>query len=160
MGKCKLHLGCGGIRLNDDFINVDIRQTGKTDVIAKAEELPFKNNVVDRIECYHLIEHVMHPIVPNMLLEWFRVMCDGAVLVIECPDFDRGVKEYLEGNEERIYNIYGLQRFPEGDNHFFGYNHKRLANLLMNAGFSFIREEAPIDYHAKEEPSLRIESLK
>ena len=155
----KLHIGCGGIRLSDDFINVDIRQVGKADIIARAEELPFKDNSFDRMESYHLIEHIEHLIVPEMLREWFRVMCKNATLRIECPDFDKTVEEYLEGNEKRIYNIYGLQRFPN-DNHFFGYNFKRLNEVLLNAGFMEILQQEAVDYHSKDEPCLAVECKK
>ena len=53
----------------------------------------------------------------------------GGVLIIECPNFDQAVKDYLQGNEDRIDNIFGLQRF-EGDTHYCGYNFKRLKLML------------------------------
>jgi len=46
------------------------------------------------------------------LQECLRALQPGGELVLELPDFDAGVREYLEGNEERLYSIYGRQRFP------------------------------------------------
>ncbi|CAN0478189.1 unnamed protein product, partial [Discosporangium mesarthrocarpum] len=39
-----------------------------------------------------------------MLREWARVLKPGGTIVLECPDFDQTVREYIEGNEYRIYN--------------------------------------------------------
>lgn len=65
----------------------------------------------------------------------------------------------IEGNEKRINNIFGLQRFP-GDTHMFGYNFKRLKKTLEEAGFKNIQNEDPKGYHTKDEPCLRIECVK
>jgi len=65
----------------------------------------------------------------------------GGKLVIECPDFDRDVKEYIEGNEKRLDSIFGLQRFP-GDAHLFGYNFKRIKKVLEESGFKNIQKRS------------------
>ena len=83
----------------------------------------------------------------------------GEKLIIECPDFDKSVKEYVEGNEKRIDNIFGLQRFL-GDTHLFGYNFKRLKKLLEDVGFKDVQRREPRDYHTKDEPCLRVECVK
>jgi len=153
-----LHLGCGNIR-RKEFINIDHRRTRATDMVCDIRKLPYPSNSVEIIESYHVIEHVSHAQVPKMLREWFRVLKHGGKLIIECPDFDRAAKEYLEGNEQRIYNIFGLQRFP-GDIHLFGYNPSRISTILSNAGFTGIRQAEPIDYHKEEEPCMRIECVK
>ena len=80
-------------------------------------------------------------------------------LIIECPNFDEAVKEYIEGNEKRLDNIFGLQQFP-GDTHLFGYNFKRLKELLEKAGFGEINNEEPQDRHNKSEPCMRVECVK
>ncbi len=77
--------------------------------------------------------------------------------MIECPDFDGAVRDYLAGDESRIDNIFGLQRF-DGDTHRFGYNVGRLTRLLSEAGFSQITPAEPQDYHKDLEPCLRIEA--
>ena len=55
-------------------------------------------------------------------------------LIIECHDSDETAKEYIEGNEKRIDNIFGLQKFP-GDTHQFEHNFKRLEKLLGGRKF-------------------------
>ena len=154
----KLHLGCGS-RFLEGYINIDLRKTGATDLVCNIRKLPYPNNSAELIETYHVIEHLPRHDLPKALKEWYRVLIFGGRLIIECPDFDEAVKEYMGGNEKRIDNIFGLQRF-HGDTHQFGYNFKRLKNFLEEAGFQNILEREPQDYHGKDEPCLRVECVK
>ena len=157
-GPLKLHLGCGTVRL-EGFVNIDHRPTSATDLECDIVQLPFHDDTVDRIETYHVIEHLGRHEVPQALREWHRVLKPGATLVIECPDFDGAVREYLDGDEGRIDNIFGLQRF-DGDTHRFGYNVARLERLLTKCGFSEVSRGEPQDYHKDLEPCLRVEARK
>lgn len=154
----KLHLGCGEQCLKD-HVNVDFRKTRATDLVCDVKKLPYPDNSVESITAYHVIEHLGRHHLPEALKEWHRVLVIGGKLIIECPDFDEAVKEYIQGNEKRIDNIFGLQRFP-GDTHQFGYNFKRLKEVLEETGFTDIEEKEPQDYHSKDEPCLRVECVK
>jgi len=154
----RLHLGCGEQRF-DDYINIDLNKTRATDLVCDINKLPYPDLSVERIEAYHVIEHLPRHDLPKALKNWFRVMAPGGVLVIECPDLDKVIAEYIKGNEKRINSIFGLQRFP-GDTHLFGYNFKRLSEILAEVGFKNIQMENPRDYHAKDEPCLRIRCIK
>jgi predicted SAM-dependent methyltransferase len=154
----RLHLGCGSQRING-YVNIDWRKTRATDIVCNILKIPYADATVDLIEAYHVIEHLPRHKLPKALKEWFRVMVPGAMLILECPDFDKAVKEYLEGNEKRIDNIFGLQRFP-GDTHLFGYNAKRLKKILEEAGFKDVQNEDPTDYHMKDEPCLKVKCVK
>ncbi len=151
----RLHLGCGNRHL-DGYVNIDFRKTAATDLTCDIRRLPYPAGSVGVIETYHVIEHLPRHDLPHALTEWHRVLAPGGRLIIECPDFDAAVKEYLEGNARRIDNIFGLQRFP-GDTHLFGYNFPRLKEILAAAGFIQIERTAPQDYHTGEEPCLRVE---
>jgi len=153
-----LHLGCGGQHLKG-FINIDWRKTDATDLVFDIRRLPYPDNSVLRIENYHLIEHLPRNDLLRTLREWYRVLVPGGKLVIECPDFDTVVREYIDGNDERLNNIFGLQRFS-GDVHYFGYNFERLEKILRETGFKEIESKPPQDYHVKDEPCFRIESIK
>jgi len=154
----KLHLGCGNIHF-PGYINIDWRITKATDFVGDVRKLPFPDNSVEIIETYHTIEHFPRRDLPRILKEWWRVLIPGGILIIECPDFDRVVKEYLEGNEKRLNNIFGLQRF-KGDAHLWGYNFPRLKKLLEKCGYKGIKRCEPQDYHRLEEPCLRVECYK
>ncbi len=154
----KLHLGCGG-RCLEGYENVDLRKTRTTNLVCNIKKLPYSNNSVEIIKTYHTIEHLPKHDFPIALKEWHRILIPKGKLIIECPDFDKSVKEYLAGKEERINNIFGLQRFL-GDTHLFGYNFKRLKKILGEANFTEITEKDPQDSHKTKEPCLRIECVK
>jgi len=154
----KLHLGCGD-RHFEGYVNIDLRKTRATDLVCDIIKLPYPNDSSEFLEIYHVVEHIPRHDLPKALREWHRILMDKGKLIIECPDFDKAVKEYIEGNEKRIDNIFGLQRF-NGDAHYYGYNFKSLAKLLREAGFRDIQNKEPQDPHSKEEPCFRIECAK
>lgn len=154
----KLHLGCGNKKF-EGYVNIDHRKTKATDLICDIRKLPYPEGSADSIETYHVIEHLSKQDLAKALKEWFRVLTPGGKLIIECPNFDKAVEEYVEGNKDRIDNIFGRQRFP-GDTHLAGYNFETLKEHLMEAGFTGVVEAQPRDSHTEEEPCLRIESEK
>ncbi len=154
----KLHLGCGD-RYKTGYLNLDSRPTKATDYVCNAVRLPFSDQSVEIIETYHMIEHLSQNEFMKALKEWWRVLIPGGELVIECPDFDQTVKEYLGGNQTRLNNIFGLRRF-KGDSHVWGYNFLRLKKILEKHGFGAIKNSLPQDYHRLEEPCLRIQAYK
>jgi len=154
----KLHLGCGPKRF-DGYINVDMWMTEATDVICDIYELPWPTESIDVIESHHVIEHISHRKIEDTFRQWHRVLKPGGHLYLETPHFDRTIKEYLAGNEERLLNIFGRQR-RTGDTHFYGFNPERLTRLLSQIGFVDFRETPPQSHHAKEEPCFRLECSK
>jgi|GEM_PF-1056062 len=153
-----LHLGCGQRRL-DGFLNIDIIPSFAVDLLCDSRRLPFPAGTVSRIETYHMIEHLPRHAFLEAVFEWNRVLEEGGTLVIECPDFDATIKEYMEGKKFRINNVFGLQRHP-GDYHHFGYTFQNLAEILQEFGFREICQEEPTDYHAQDEPSMRLIAMK
>jgi predicted SAM-dependent methyltransferase len=154
----KLHLGCGRQRLAG-FLNIDLMPSSAVDLQCDSRRLPFVAATVSRIETYHMIEHLPRHDFLEALFEWNRVLEEGGTLIIECPDFDATVKEYVEGKKFRINNIFGLQRYS-GDYHLFGYTYTDLETILRDVGFREIKQEMPTDYHAQDEPSLRLTAVK
>jgi len=154
----KLHVGCGE-RHFSGYINIDYRKTNATDYVCNAIKLPFPNASVELIETYHMIEHLSKDHLYDALKNWWDKFIPGGKLVIECPDFDKTVEEYIAGNEERLNNVFGLQRF-KGDSHFWGYNFSRLKKVLEEHGYKGIKRCDPQDYHRLQEPCIRVEAYK
>jgi len=154
----RLHLGCGTQHI-EGYINIDFRKTKATNLVCDIVKLPYPDNSVELIENYHVIEHLPRHDLSKALKEWHRILTPAGKLIIECPDFDADVREYMRGNEKRLGSIFGLQRF-RGDSHLFGYNFKRLEKLLKDANFEDIQRREPQDYHAENEPCLRVECIK
>jgi ubiquinone/menaquinone biosynthesis C-methylase UbiE len=157
-GLLKLHLGCGNRHI-DDYINIDLRKTGATDLVCDIRKLPYPNNSVRLIETYHVIEHLPRHDLPKALKEWRRLLIPSGRLIIECPDFDELVSRYLDGDEKQLDGIFALQRFP-GDYHYWGYNIERLRRMLERYGFTNVESKPPQDYHVNEWPCIRVECVK
>ena len=157
--KQRLHLGCGERRL-EGYVNIDLRRTPATDLVCNITEgLPYINSSVELIETYHFIEHIPENEAVKLLRECHRVLIPEGKIIIECPDLDQAMREYLTGNEQRLLSIFGRQR-GFGDAHLWGYNFKRLKGLLERTGFKDIKKKEPQDYHTRSEPCIRIEALK
>jgi len=156
--KINLHLGCGNVH-KKGYTNIDHRKTSATDLVCDVMRLPHFSSSVDLIETYHVIEHISHRHIETLFSEWHRVLKPNGLLVIECPDFNEAIEDYLAGNESRLFNIFGWQRF-KGDAHLFGYNFDRLKKCLERCGFGSIERKEPQDYHRLQEPCLRVECRK
>lgn len=150
-----LHLGCG-VRRIEGCINVDWRKTPATDLVCDIRNLPFPPASVASIESYHVIEHFTRDDACAMLQAWRRLLVDGGRMVVECPDFDETVRQYLVSDPDHLVGVYGDVRF-RGDVHLYGYNFRRLRAVLEEAGFTAVRELEAQDYHAAKGPCLRAE---
>lgn len=92
-----LDLGCGGKKLHDKMVGVDIRANGQmgvgantskpaaSDIEADVLDLPLDDESVDGVLAKHLLEHVLDPI--KAINEWKRVLKPNGKLVILCPDY-------------------------------------------------------------------------
>ncbi|GAH79733.1 unnamed protein product, partial [marine sediment metagenome] len=108
----RLHLGCGRVRLSG-YVNIDCTRTEATDLVCDIRRLPYEDNSVDTIESYHVFEHIpvcLHANVSSdwgekyaslitVLKEWRRALKEGGNLIIEMPDLDGMVREYLTADE-------------------------------------------------------------
>lgn len=174
----KLHLGCGA-RHFDGYVNIDNKPTDAADVFLDILELPYKDNSIERIESYHVLEHFPVELSPNtkpfsektyeaiinVLKEWRRVLEPGGKIIIEVPDFDAVVTEYVEADEARkeelLIAIFGAYRgCDDKDTHRWGVNKKRLQYVLYKAGFREIKFCPAQDYHTETCPCLRAEAVK
>jgi len=157
----KLHVGCGRV-IKDGYINIDAKGSkGLDHLIKKAdcEKLPYQNGTVDLIETYHMIEHLDRHKALRAIQHWCNLLKPGGKLILECPDFLQAAKDYIDGDMSRINNLFGLQR-NEYDFHKFGYTNASMEKIMKGAGFTQFVHEAPIDYHAEDEPCLRIMAIK
>ena len=112
----KLNLGCGNNKL-DGFINID-KFDKEADVMADVCELPYKNDSVDHIVAYQVIEHLpfwkTHIITnnigvqyePTFFQECHRVLKQGGTMITECPDFEYMVLKLLHNDGLFDYNMF------------------------------------------------------
>ncbi|MBI4722296.1 MAG: methyltransferase domain-containing protein [Candidatus Stahlbacteria bacterium] len=175
----KLHLGCGRHYL-EGYVNIDAVKSQSTDLIYDvSEKLPYPDNSVEIITCSHLLEHLPVCLMANIeqeygekyasvikiLKEWQRVLIPTGKLIIELPDFDGMVEEYVKADisrqEELICYIYGGYRFNNiYDIHRWGPNKYRLTYILEKAGFRNIEFKESQGHHKEFCPCLRVECIK
>jgi predicted SAM-dependent methyltransferase len=150
MGQCrKLHLGCGGARV-DGFLNVDASPYSRgADLVCRLESLDrvYPRDNAELIYACHVLEHFSHAEAEHMLGVFYRLLRPGGELRISVPDMDRIVKIYSNhwdhfqtpGNSPWIGLIFGGQT-DDYDFHKTGFNFCWLKYLLERNGFREIHE--------------------
>jgi len=135
----RLNLGCGK-RYKEGFINIDAFDATVADVLMSVEDLAFPSNSVDGIEACHLIEHLGYYHTISALGEWFRVLRPGSTLLIETPDLEASMQQYLHGNhtvkKEILTWMYGVE--SPGMQHRLCFPKVLIQNLLKKSGFTGI----------------------
>ncbi len=145
-GKVLIHLGCG---YQDDkrYINVDGAPFPHVHYLSRVEKLPmFSNDSADLIYACHVLEHLSHQKLDEILREWGRVLKKDGVLRLSVPDFDKIIGIYEKEGRD-IYRIIpplmGTHESGEFDFHRAVFNKAYLTDILMKAGFSSVREWDP-----------------
>jgi predicted SAM-dependent methyltransferase len=135
----RLNLGCGK-QYREGFINIDAFDATVADTLMSVEDLAFPSNTVDAIEACQLIEHLGYLHTIYALAEWFRVLKPGGTLLIETPDLEAAMKQYLRGDhdakKEIVTWIYGVE--SPGMEHRLCFPKVLLTNLLKKSGFTKI----------------------
>jgi SAM-dependent methyltransferase len=110
----KLNIGSGYTK-KEDFINIDIVQTGVTDVVMDIEKeiLPYEDNSVNEIHCFETLEHLEDIIFP--MNEMWRVLKPDGVLRGKVPGTWSGA--IADPTHKRIF-------VPESFDYFTGINSK------------------------------------
>lgn len=78
-----LDVGSGPERLGKEFINVDVFPFPEVDIVANAENLPFRDNSIDAVVSESLIEHV--PDAYKVAQEITRIIKPGGYIYISAP---------------------------------------------------------------------------
>jgi predicted SAM-dependent methyltransferase len=155
----RLNLGCG-THYKKDFINIDAFDATVADVLMSVEDLGFPANSVDAIEACQLIEHLGYFHTISALEEWFRVLKPGGTLLIETPDLESSMQQYLHGSHETkkevLTWIYGVE--SPGMEHRLCIPRALMKDLLIKSGFTRITTS----YFTKEiyHPVMRVTGKK
>ena len=152
--KLKLHLGCGKRRF-PGFVNVDIREEVKPDILADVFKLEnIENESVDEIYTCHVLEHVDKKESYEALKRWFEVLKPGGILRISVPDIAACCEHYVEHRDLKILYAFfwGSQKFAKYDYHYHGWDEKTLTEALYGVGFKEVslwdwRKTPPHDTH-------------
>lgn len=104
LGRWNLYLGGAG-RAVDGYVNLDLVGVPGVDVIANAEQLPFRAGIFQRVECDAVLEHVRNP--DRMMGEIRRVLNPGGYVHLVAP-FCHPFHEYPK--DYRRFTLDGLKQ--------------------------------------------------
>lgn len=144
----KLHIGCG-MQRKPEYLNIDLSPAVIPDVIAHCHRLGFiQTNSIERIESFHLFEHIFPDDIQATLDEWHRVLKNDGELHIETPDLEQCIKSIgkmhsPDGYDLAMIGIYGYppdikkDGYPQA--HKWGHSFESLKAQLLQTGFSNVQ---------------------
>ena len=139
-GEVKLNLGCGD-DLMEGYINIDLYNPN-AEVQVDIRKLPYGDDSVDEVFSSHALEHFSkHETIP-ILTEWNRVLKSGSRLIMNLPDLEWCMLNWLNTPERdkwewAVDSIFGHQ-MAEGEVHQAGFTKSRLEYLLTTTGYNNI----------------------
>ncbi len=157
----RLNLGCGPKkRWLDGFLNVDADELNRPEYVLDVAGEPWPWSGVDRIESYHLIEHLSRADGESVIRKAYAALRDGGTIALECPDLSAALAAASNGGGLRsLQSIFGNQRNPY-QHHLWGYTRESLPALLEGVGFRVTHVGDGTDYHQAEEACMRVEAEK
>ena len=137
----KLHIGCG-THIKEGYSNIDQYVYALGAIQMDIFNLSFESDSVDEIFTEHMLEHIGKFEVPLALKEWARVLKPDGKLVMNLPNLEWCMQQWLAKPEDerwgwQLDTIFGLQTHP-GEFHKTGFTATRLQQLLKAAGFQNI----------------------
>lgn len=136
----KLHLGCGNRKI-PEYINIDIREDVKPDMVwDTSTPLPW-NNEIEVIYSCHNLEHYKRNELPQVLKNWFNALKPGGILRLSVPNFEAIVSHYSIYKDLKV--LYGLLHGGlknDFDIHYVSFDFDTLKNLLLSVGFKTIEK--------------------
>ncbi|NPV52075.1 MAG: D-glycero-beta-D-manno-heptose 1,7-bisphosphate 7-phosphatase [Firmicutes bacterium] len=135
----RLNLGCGG-DYREDYVNIDIRTTVKTDICCSVDKLPFPDNYADYILAKDILEHFGRLEVESVLREWVRVLKEQCEIEVITPNLEAICSGYLRGDfdtDRLVQLLYGHQDYPE-NTHRAGFDLRSMAALMERCGLEVL----------------------
>ncbi|HSX76978.1 MAG TPA: methyltransferase domain-containing protein [Candidatus Saccharimonadia bacterium] len=106
----KLHLGCGS-KIVPGWLNADKFRVSADIYLNAYRRFPFVEQSFYVIYSEHMIEHIKVDLVPFFLREVYRVLRDGGVFRVTCPDLELFVRNYVA--DDRMFFQPIIARFQE-----------------------------------------------
>ena len=116
--KKVLNLGCGRTRLPNALGIDKYRIEDFVDLILELDitPYPFKDNSIDEIHCYHVLEHLHDPL--KKLEELHRILKPGGVIYIRVPHFS-SMGAFTDLTHIRPFGYYSFNSLEDGEYHHF-----------------------------------------
>lgn len=121
-------------------MNIDVRETVKTDICCSVDKLPFPDNHADYILAKDVLEHFGRLEVENVLREWVRVLKAQCEIMMITPNLEAICSGYVRGDFDTprlVQLLYGHQDYPE-NTHRSGFDLKSMADLMERCGLEVL----------------------
>lgn len=83
-GQFGLNFGCGGTRLSENVLNLDVSPNMAVDLLSSGSlQIPLKDSSLYLIVCQEVLEHIRHP--DQLISEFHKKLADGGQLVLQVP---------------------------------------------------------------------------
>lgn len=164
----KFNMGCGDDYLTD-YINVDLHK--KSDVKCDVLNMILPADSADEIYASHLIEHIHHLEVSNLLKKWYNGLKPAGKLIMEMPDLEAMCEEFVKSDDTQKYLLSVCMFGASADHasptavsngtaspHLWGYYPKVMQDILTGVGFSKIEILPPVNGHPGK--NFRVEAIK
>ena len=153
----KLHLGCGK-KFLPGFVHIDLAEFPHIDHKRKIYPLDFiESNSISEIYCCHALEYYDFFQCLEVLEDWNRCLTSGGVLRLSVPDFDKLLKVYELSNrniDSIIGPIFGRWKCEQDFiYHRTVFTRNKLEKLLLNSGYSQIKDWDPLEHFGKSSES-------
>lgn len=165
----RFNMGCGQDRY-DGYIGVDKTAAG-ADIKQDVLDLVVPDGCADEILASHLIEHLPHHRIPELLKKWNDILKPKGKLIIETPNLEELCKDFATATDEEryvlTYCIFGAavgevteetKKNGTDSPHLWGFYPAILVKLLNDSGFKEIQVLPPNGTHPGK--NFRIEAVK
>jgi hypothetical protein len=145
----RLHLGCGE-RYLDGYVNIDfppsehsVQQSSPADVFADITALSYEPGSVAEVRLHHVFEHFDRPTALRLLIDWRLWLGDDGLLVIETPDVERCMRDFVLRPGRRgvaLRHVFGSHEAGWAV-HWDGWYEARYRETLAALGYDRLRFE-------------------
>jgi len=118
MKKIIVNLGCGKTRIPGSTGVDVVKIKNYVDIVHDLDvtPYPFKNNSIDEVHLYHVLEHLHEPI--KKVEEIHRILKPGGLLYLRVPHFS-SVGAFMDITHVRPFSVYSFDCFAKDTYHHF-----------------------------------------
>jgi predicted SAM-dependent methyltransferase len=173
----KLNIGCGPNR-KQGWVNIDLLPDVDLSLDMR-EAMPFSENSAAIIYSEHFFEHLDYPEPAKQFLkECHRILKPGGIFSVGVPDTEWPLQAYVGPDDKNYFAWSKVNCLPEwcqtriddinyhfrqDGEHRFAYDYETLYHVLMEAGFSNIRQrafDAGLDAENRRIGTLYVDAVK
>jgi GT2 family glycosyltransferase/predicted SAM-dependent methyltransferase len=143
----RLNLGCGTFHL-EGFVNVDMQEAVRPDLVCDILDLPYEEESVDEIYAGHILEHFDWKDGEVALHYWMTLLKPGGKISVCVPDIDYLMKEYVANpspEKLRELNDLYIYSYCQVSPHKYAYSAALLKEAMETAGFVDLKR-MPVDH--------------